>query len=80
MSSERKDAWKRQVKEEQDYICPICGKRGTNKTLNIHHKIAKSHNGTNARENIVAWHISCHRDYHQTWGNQTSDDYGNPIE
>jgi 5-methylcytosine-specific restriction endonuclease McrA len=71
--------WKREIKQDQDYICPVCGKKGTDKTLDIHHKRAKSHKGTNTRKNVVAWHKTCHQNYHEMWGNKTSDDYGNPI-
>jgi 5-methylcytosine-specific restriction endonuclease McrA len=78
-NKKKKGKWKKKIKQEQDYICPVCGKKGTTRNMNIHHKIAKSHNGTSARNNVVAWHISCHENYHRTWGNQTSDDYGNPI-
>lgn len=78
MSNKDKHDWKKEVKESQNYVCPICGKRGTDRTLNIHHKVAKSRHGTNTRENLVAWHVWCHREYHEKWGNKTSDDYGNP--
>lgn len=75
-----KNAWKKQVKIDQDFICPVCGKKGTNKTLDIHHKKPKSKKGTNVRDNVVAWHRNtCHRDYHREHGLQISDDYGNPI-
>lgn len=77
--SKSKNGWKKEVKKEQNYICLICGKKGTDKTLNIHHKRAKSKNGGNRRHNVVAWHVWCHRKYHETWGNHMSDDFGNPI-
>ena len=73
------NAWKKEIKQKQDYICPVCGKKGTNKTLSIHHKIAKAHGGTNSRENVVAWHKTFHEAYHHINGNQESDDYGNPV-
>lgn len=71
--------WKQEVKKEQNYICPICGKKGTDQTMNIHHKRAKSRGGTNARSNVVAWHRWGHQQYHEQHGNRTSDDCGNPI-
>lgn len=77
--SNRKDAWKKEIKESQNYVCLICGKKGSNRTLTIHHKIAKSHGGLSTKENTVAWHVWCHKKYHEEYGNRTSDDFGNPI-
>jgi len=74
-----KDRWKRDIKIRQSYICLICGKKGTDKTLNIHHKKAKKYDGTNDPENVVAWHKTCHNRYHQENRLQESDDFGNPI-
>ena len=80
MSKKNKHDWKKVVKQEQSYICPVCGKRGTDKSLDIHHKRPKSKNGSNTRNNLVAWHkVPCHQEYHQNYGLQTSNDYGNPI-
>jgi len=78
-STKSKDNWKKRVKDEQNYICLVCGKEGTDQSLNIHHKKAKSRGGTNSRENVVAWHRRCHNNYHEDYGNRVSDDYGNPI-
>jgi len=40
-----KSTWKKQIKEEQNYVCLICGEVGTDQSLNIHHKKAKSRGG-----------------------------------
>ena len=32
-----KHDWKREIKISQDYICPVCGKRCNDRTMNIHH-------------------------------------------
>jgi len=77
--SKKKSRWRRKIKAEQDYICPVCGKKGTDKTLNIHHKRPKARKGTSVRSNVVAWHKTCHQNYHHRYGLQESDDFGNPI-
>ena len=79
MSAKKRTNWKTKIKKEQNYICPVCGRKGTNKTLNIHHKVAKSNNGTSERSNVVAWHKNFHDAYHRVNGNATSDDWGNPV-
>lgn len=71
--------WKTQVKIEQDYICPVCGRQCNDYTMNIHHKRAKCKGGKSDRENVVGWCIECHQKYHKKYGVQTSDDYGKPI-
>jgi 5-methylcytosine-specific restriction endonuclease McrA len=68
------DNWKREIKQEQDYICPVCGKKGTDKTLDIHHCKNKCEGGRNTRENCVAVHRStCHKWIHETYGNDYYD-------
>jgi len=74
-----KNDWKREIKESQNYICPVCGKVGTNSSMDIHHMRPKCKNGSNSKENCVAWHKTCHRDYHQKYGTKISDRFGNPI-
>jgi len=71
--------WKRNIKIEQHYICLICGKKGTDQSLTIHHKKAKENGGTNVRSNVVAWHRTCHRRYHEKYGNKESNNYGYPL-
>lgn len=68
-----KNAWKKQVKIDQDFICPVCGKKGTNKSMNIHHIRNKCKGGGNERSNVVALHRTCHRWVHETYGNQYYD-------
>jgi len=75
-----KSKTKRAIKQEQDYICPLCDGKGNDHDMDIHHKQARSKGGSNHRSNLVAWHKKGHREYHQDNGNQTSDDYGNPID
>lgn len=70
---------KKIIKQEQNYVCPICGKSGTDKTMNIHHKKPRCKGGSSARCNLVAWHIHCHNKYHQDYGVQISNDYGFPV-
>jgi len=36
-------------------FCPVCGQKGTEWSLNIHHCIAQSKGGKNTKENCVAW-------------------------
>jgi len=71
--------WKRNIKIEQYYICLVCGRKGTDQTLNIHHKKAKRNGGKSNRENVVAWHATCHRRYHEKYGNKESNDHGYPL-
>lgn len=65
--------WKHEIKVSQNYICPICGKEGTDRSLNLHHIINKCKNGRNTRENCVALHVTCHRWLHERYGNKTVD-------
>lgn len=77
----QKHDWKKAIKISQNYICPICGKPGTDSSMDVHHKKPRARHGGNNRENLVSWHKSpCHREYHRKYGLRTSDDYGNPIE
>lgn len=71
--------WKKAVKVEQGYICPVCGKLCDDYTMNIHHKRPKCKGGSSNRNNVVGWCIECHQKYHKKYGVRTSDDYGNPI-
>lgn len=69
-----KNAWKKQIKINQDYICPVCGKKGTDKSLDVHHCKNKSRGGDNSLSNCVAVHkVPCHRWIHETYGNQYYD-------
>lgn len=70
---------KKAIKEEQLYICFICGEKGTDRSMNIHHKHPKSKGGSSGRHNLVAWHITCHNQYHREYGLRTSDDKGCPV-
>jgi len=64
-----KNAWKKEIKQSQNYICPVCGKRGTDKTLDIHHCLPKAKHGNNSLENCVAVHRdTCHKWIHETYG------------
>ena len=74
-----KDDWKHEVKQKQNYICPICGRKCNDHTMNIHHKQPKAKKGSNYEGNTVGWCLWCHRAYHKRYGLRTSDDYGNPI-
>lgn len=73
MSKRGRSKWKKEVKIEQNYICPICGERGTDKSMNIHHIVNKCRRGGNDRSNVVALHIHCHKWLHDTYGNNTYD-------
>ena len=76
-----KQDWKHEIKVSQDYICPVCGLKGTDYTLDIHHTCPVCKNGKNTKQNCVAWHkIPCHKNYHKRYGVKKSDKYGNPIE
>ena len=77
--SKSKNAWKKDIKESQDYRCARCGQKGTDKTLNIHHMRCKAHGGASNKQNCIAWHVIFHKLYHQKYGLRTSDRYGNPI-
>jgi len=76
-----KQDWKHEIKVSQDYICPVCGLKGTDYTLDIHHCLAKANKGKNTKENCVAWpKTPCHRNYHKSHGTKRSDRNGNVIE
>lgn len=74
-----KHDWKKEIKESQNYICPVCGKKCNDRTMNIHHMRPKCKKGGNSKENTVGWCLECHRAYHQKYGTRISDRYGNPI-
>jgi len=74
-----KHNWKKEVKESQDYICPVCGKKCNDRTMNIHHMRPKCKKGSNSKENAVGWCVECHRSYHEKHGVKISDRYGNPL-
>ena len=76
-----KHDWKKEIKESQGYICPVCGKKGTDSSLDIHHMRPRAKKGSNSKGNLVAWHKSpCHSNYHKKYGTRISDRYGNPID
>lgn len=74
-----KHDWKREIKISQDCICPVCGKRCNDRTMNIHHMRPKCKKGSNSKENTVGWCVECHRNYHKKHGVKISDRYGNPL-
>lgn len=74
-----KHDWKREIKISQDYICPVCGKRCNDRTMNIHHMRPKCKKGSNSKENTVGWCVECNRNYHKKHGVQISDRYRNPL-
>ena len=66
--------WKKQIKIEQNYICPVCGLKGTDSSLDIHHIINRCDNGPSTRENCVAVHRdTCHKLIHEIYGNKPFD-------
>ena len=71
--------WKHDIKVEQNYICPVCGRHCNDWTMNIHHKKPRCRGGKTERDNLVAWCIECHQNYHKKYGTRISDDYGKPI-
>ena len=69
-----KTAWKKAIKISQNYICPVCGKKGTDQTLDIHHCKNKCRGGNNSKQNCVAVHrATCHRLIHKRYGNEYFD-------
>lgn len=68
-----KDDWKKAIKVSQNYICPICGNKGNDRSLQIHHICNKCRGGSNSKENCVALCIKCHRWLHKVYGNKTVD-------
>ena len=65
-----KQDWKHEIKVSQDYICPVCGLRGTDYTLNIHHCKNRCKGGKSTKENCVAVHIECHKWIHKVYRNK----------
>lgn len=61
-------AWKQQIKIDQNYVCPECGKTGNDNSMNIHHCLPKCKGGKNTPENCCAVHITCHRRIHEEHG------------
>lgn len=74
-----KHDWKKEIKISQNYICPVCGKRCNDRTMNIHHMRPKCKKGSNSKENTVGWCVECHRSYHEKHGVKISDRHGNPL-
>ena len=66
-------AWKKEIKQEQNYICPVCGKVGTDQSMNIHHCLPKSKKGKSTKENCCGVHIECHKWIHKVFGNRFYD-------
>lgn len=76
-----KHDWKHDIKVDQNYICPVCGLKGSESSLSIHHTTPVCKHGKSNKENCVAWHtVPCHRDYHKRYGTRRSDKFGNPVE
>lgn len=70
---EPKSDWKHDIKVSQDYVCPVCGNKGTDRTMSIHHCKNKCRGGNNTKENCCAVHIQCHRWIHENYGNKYYD-------
>lgn len=68
-----KAGWKHDIKVFQCYICPVCGKRGTDESMNIHHCRNRCKGGRSTKENCVAVHKLCHKWIHDTFGNKYYD-------
>jgi len=68
-----KNDWKHDIKVSQDYICPVCGQKGTDSSMNIHHCKNKCKGGKNTSENCVAVHKQCHKWIHEQFGNSFYD-------
>ena len=66
-------SWKKQIKIEQNYICPVCGLKGTDRSMDIHHCLPVSAGGLTTRENCVAVHRTCHQWIHEEYGNEYYD-------
>lgn len=73
MSKKAKFDWKHEIKVLQGYICPVCGLKGTDSTLQIHHCKNKCRGGDNSISNCVAVHDKCHKSIHQKYGNDYYD-------
>ncbi len=65
--------WKHEIKEAQNYICPVCGKKGTDRTMDIHHCKNKCKGGKSTKENCVAVHKTCHSWIHKIYKNKYYD-------
>jgi len=68
-----KSGFKQDIKIEQDYICPVCGQRGSDSSMDIHHCKNRVSGGSNNRENLVAVHKTCHKKIHLKYGNKFFD-------
>lgn len=68
-----KQDWKHDIKESQDYICPVCNQKGTDHSMDIHHCKNKCKGGNNSKCNCVAVHKKCHKWIHQEYGNNFYD-------
>ena len=68
-----KSGVKHDIKVEQDYICPVCGQRGSDSSMDIHHCKNRVSGGSNNRENLVAVHKTCHKKIHLKYGNKFFD-------
>ena len=68
-----KHDWKHDIKVDQDYVCSVCGLKGSESSLQIHHCKNKCRGGGNTRENCCAVHVRCHRLIHDRYGNNFHD-------
>lgn len=75
-----KNDWKKDIKISQDYICPVCGKKCNDRTMSVHHMKPKCKKGSNRKENLIGWCVTCHQNYHKKHGVRVSDKHGNPID
>lgn len=73
MSKKAKFDWKHEIKVLQGYVCPVCGLKGTDSTLQIHHCKNKCRGGNNSTINCVAVHSKCHKLIHEKHGNDYYD-------
>lgn len=71
--SKKDHNWKTALKKEQDFICPVCKKKGDKSTMNIHHCLPVSKGGKTNKENCVAVHRTCHEWIHKTYGTRYYD-------
>jgi len=52
--SKSKNAWKKDIKESQDYRCVMCGRQFSNRGLQIHHCRNRCRGGKSNASNCCA--------------------------
>ncbi|MCG5536186.1 group II intron reverse transcriptase/maturase [Ectothiorhodospira mobilis] len=66
LAGQRKVAW---LWKRQAGICPICRQQVTSETgWHLHHRIWRTHGGSDEASNLVMLHPDCHRQYHAVAG------------